>query len=83
MLRPVSSAGCASFRQAHNPSIEVLEWLSAARSSEAYDVYLNNRKLKENFTRGLSAFLRKETKSEPTHMYHFREKEALSISVEA
>jgi hypothetical protein len=66
-----------------NPNIQVLKWLSAARSGETYDVYLTNRKLKENLTGPLTAFLAKEAKSESKHKYHFREEKALSIIVEA
>ena len=65
-----------------NPNIEVLEWLSAARSGEKYDAYLTNRKLKENLTKPLDAFLKAEAKSEHGHKYHFRDEKALSISVE-
>jgi len=65
-----------------NPSVNTLMWLSAARKGEPYDTYLTNRKLKENLTPALDAFLKTEAKSEPGHRYHFREAKALSISVE-
>jgi beta-lactamase superfamily II metal-dependent hydrolase len=66
-----------------NPSLSTLTWLSAARKGEEYDAYLTNRKLKENLTPPLDEFLEKEAKSEPEHRYHFREENALSISVDA
>jgi hypothetical protein len=65
-----------------NPSMEVLKWLSAARSGEKYDAYLTNRKLKENLTKPFEGFLKAEAKAEPEHKYHFRDEKALSISVE-
>src|SRR5262249_14467111 len=66
-----------------NPSTETLEWLSAARSGEAYDAYLTNKKLKENLTKLLTSFLTAEAKNQPRHRYHFRDEKALSISVDA
>jgi triacylglycerol esterase/lipase EstA (alpha/beta hydrolase family) len=66
-----------------NPSMETLEWLSAARSGEAYDAYLTNKKLKENLTKPLTRFLTAEAKNQPRHTYHFRDEKALSISVDA
>jgi len=66
-----------------NPSMEVLQWLSAARSGEKYDAYLTNRKLKDNLTEPLEQFLEAEAIAEPEHKYHFRDENALSISVEA
>jgi beta-lactamase superfamily II metal-dependent hydrolase len=65
-----------------NPAIEALQWLSAARKGEAYDAYLTNRKLKENLTKPLAAFLASEAKAQPKHKYHFREDKALSIEVD-
>lgn len=65
-----------------NPSMEVLKWLSAARTGEQYDAYLTNRELKEDLTKPLDKFLKAEANAETGHRYHFREESALSISVE-
>ena len=64
-----------------NPSLKVLNWLSVARAGEKFDAYLTNRKLRENLTKSLDEFLKAEAKDAPEHKYHFREEQALSISV--
>lgn len=65
-----------------NPHRDTLQWLSAARHGEAYDVHLTNRKGTEGLAATLTRFLAKEKRDEPTHKYHFRDEKALSISVD-
>ena len=66
-----------------NPSLETLTWLSAARTGQEYELFLTNRKGKENLTKVLDGFLEKEAQAESGHKYHFRKENALSISAEA
>jgi beta-lactamase superfamily II metal-dependent hydrolase len=64
------------------PHADALGWLSAARSKQPYDVYLTNRIGILDNRKMLDRFLASEAANEPTHTYHFRGEEDLSISVE-
>ena len=64
------------------PHRDTLTWLSNARSGQAYDVYLTNRKGPEGLTAMLTRFLNTERRAEPRHRYHFRDDSALSIAVD-
>ena len=64
------------------PNKAALGWLSAARSGQAYDVYMTNRIGVLGLERTLDTFLASEANHEPKHKYHFRSETDLSISVE-
>lgn len=66
------------------PSIEVMEWLSAARKNQSYTVYLTNRSLsggKVDLTPALDRFLQQEGVEQPLHRYVFRENGMPSLIV--
>lgn len=68
------------------PNLEALEWLSQARKSQPFHVYMTNHELidkKRNYTKDLEKFLEKEKRCEPQHQYHFRQGHDLSITVSA
>lgn len=62
-----------------NPSMETLEWLSAARAGESFRAYFTNRKGRDGLSAMLSRFLKKEADSQAGHRYFFRDERALSI----
>jgi beta-lactamase superfamily II metal-dependent hydrolase len=64
------------------PNKAALGWLSAARSGEAYDVYMTNRVGVLDLKNTLDAFLADEASREPGHAYHFRQEHDLSISID-
>jgi beta-lactamase superfamily II metal-dependent hydrolase len=63
------------------PNGATLRWLSAARSGEAYDVYMTNRIGVLNLRSTLDAFLASEAAHEPQHVYHFRGEGDISVAV--
>lgn len=64
------------------PHPDTLNWLSQARTGEAYDAFLTNRTGDEGLTENMAKFLTAEQKKEPKHKYHFREDPALSITAD-
>ena len=62
------------------PHQDTLEWLSAARRDQAYDVYLTNRDGQDGLKEMFDGFLAAESATQPKHRYHFRDSGALSIS---
>jgi len=66
------------------PHMDVLNWLSQARTGETIDVYMTNRHLEDkgtDLTPGLDRFLAHEKSAEPSHHYHFRGENDLAISI--
>lgn len=64
-----------------NPHKLTLEWLSAAREGQPYNVYLTNRAGDEGLTEALDEFLKAE-ESQPVHRYQFRGESEPSITVD-
>jgi hypothetical protein len=64
-----------------NPHRETLEWLSAARPGQRYDVYMTNRTGLNDLGAILDGFLQNEAQHQPKHIYNFRDEHALSIPV--
>jgi beta-lactamase superfamily II metal-dependent hydrolase len=64
------------------PHADALAWLSAARTRQPYEVYMTNRIGILDNKKTLDTFLASEAKNEPTHTYHFRNEQDLSISVD-
>jgi beta-lactamase superfamily II metal-dependent hydrolase len=65
-----------------NPHPDALGWLSKARAGAPYEAFLTNRTGLNDLGTKLDAFLASETQHEPSHVYHFRPDQALSITVE-
>jgi len=65
-----------------NPHPDALGWLSKARHGQPFEAYLTNRTGLNNLGATFDAFLASETHHEPSHVYHFRPDDALSIVVE-
>jgi hypothetical protein len=63
------------------PHRDTLEWLSAARRGQPYEVFMTNREGSNGLTEMLTDFLEREAANEPRHTYHFRDAQALSIPV--
>jgi len=66
------------------PNMDVLRWLSNARSGEQCGIYMTNRRLSDkgkDLTPGLDEFLDDEAANQPMHHYHFRKDPDLSIVV--
>ncbi len=63
------------------PHSDTLKWLSSARSGQGFDAYLTNRNGEDDLHSRLTAFLKKEAKGEPQHHYHFRDEDALCVTM--
>ena len=64
------------------PHAAALGWLSAARTKQRYVAYLTNRIGILDNRKTLDTFLASEAKNEKQHVYHFRNEQDLSISVD-
>jgi beta-lactamase superfamily II metal-dependent hydrolase len=64
------------------PHKDALQFLSAARHKQPYEVFMTNRTGVLGLKKTLDAFITSETKNERSHVYHFRKERDLAISVD-
>ncbi len=65
-----------------NPHPDALRWLSKGRRGQPFEACLTNRTGVGDLGAMFDAFLAEEARSEPTHVYRFRQDPDLSIAVD-